>query len=446
MGRHFLRPGVRQGSLRTSAPGGYIAPAALDYWLGATQPFMYGVGDSWQGTGHELGIPLGQPMYYIVADRAGMEFGRSSVGGTTFNYAAVNLMATAVASGARCIIIIDGGNDIVAGRTSVAMLADLDTMKAMLQPWQKFFVSEIGPGSYSAPELARIETWNNTELPAWCAANGATKIDINAGLRDPDGTLQTIYDLDGKHLKTAGVLKLAELWGDAIDAYSWPAIDGTVPTIIARTTSAATDATIASTTISPAANSLLVVAVASGNASGTILPISIADTFSGGSLTWTKLQERSGTVSPAGSWGIAVFWAKTGATPGSGVITATFSATMTRDCMIVTQQRSNYNATTPIPQSVKGSSQASTLSLTLPSTPAATSLVQGFVVSRDGQLSAITPGASFTELDQGEVVISTGTNSLTLEVQYDKGSATDTVSWSTLRTVDNMGIAFEVAV
>lgn len=192
-----------------------LASPPTGWWLQFDSPFVDGIGDSWQGSGHEggdMGTGTGRPLYWMQQAHTGFTFTRHASGGTNLNHAAVTTMPQAAASGATAIILIAGGNDLAGGRTFDAMLADLDTINGLLAVGQHLFVSEVGPGNFNLPVRARLDTWNRVLLPAWCAANGATKLYINAELRNQNGTLRAEYDDDGLHMTQAGVQRLAELW------------------------------------------------------------------------------------------------------------------------------------------------------------------------------------------------------------------------------------------
>lgn len=207
------------------------------------------------------------------------------------------------------------------------------------------------------------------------------------------------------------------------------------PTVLSSVAATTAAATITSGLLSPAANALLIVAACTtANTVQTYTPASILDTLTGGSLTWTKYEVLH---NPADSSCVAVFVAQCGATPGTGIVTVTFAVNSSRRVIHVVQQAIDFHTTTPVAQSKTGTGVATTLTVTLDATPAAGSLVLGFVCSRD---SAITPGSGFTELV--ELVASTNTS---LEVEYDNASSPAAVDWSDLNTATNTAVVLEIA-
>lgn len=212
------------------------------------------------------------------------------------------------------------------------------------------------------------------------------------------------------------------------------------PTVLNSTAQTNSSAVSTSGSVSPAANALLVViaGTTAGSGGAQFANPTIADTFSGGSLTWTRqVQFEQASTSSAAT---VIFTAQTGATPGSGTVSVTWPTASTRRVIHVCQVATDFNTTTPVAQVASGGSgPATTLSLTLPGTPAASSLVMGGVVSRGDSDVDATAGANFTELV--DTAASTNTN---LQVQYDAASATTTVDWSALGTL-NAGVAIEIA-
>lgn len=209
------------------------------------------------------------------------------------------------------------------------------------------------------------------------------------------------------------------------------------PTVLDAAVASTTATTISSLSVSPAANALLIVGIESAAATAaTRLPITIADTFSGGSLTWTKRGEPE-HIGAATAATLTVWTAITGATPGSGIITTTQAATSNRRGLHVTQVASGYNTTTPVKQAKSGSGAADPLILTLDATPDTDSLILAFIAAR--QVVAVTPDAAFTELSD----VSAGTNHCG-EVQYDAAGADTTVQWSAVGTTANAGCALEI--
>lgn len=212
------------------------------------------------------------------------------------------------------------------------------------------------------------------------------------------------------------------------------------PTLLNTNTDTATNATIASGSISPAGNALLIAIIATGNTAGTFTPTSMADALSGGSLTWNKISELGATS--VQSWVIAAFWAVTGATPGSGVVTGTFAANGVRDVIHILQVASGFNPTTPIVQFKTGATVDNFLTVTLDATPDTGNLVIGGVASR-GDTAGIIVGTTFTEL--ADTLTTGGANATAMQSQFDNASPPAGCDWTGLGVTNNVGIAFEIA-
>lgn len=204
------------------------------------------------------------------------------------------------------------------------------------------------------------------------------------------------------------------------------------PTQLDAKSDSATASTIVSNSVSPSSNTLLLVAGATRDAS--VASASISTTLSNVG-TWTVLT-RDG---PGASYGSLVLgYAVVTGAPGSGTVTVNFGVSCTRHSIVVAEIASGYSTSSPVVQNKNGTSSASTLSLTLDSTPISNSTVFAAVASRGA--TAITPGSNFTELSE----IGTGSGNPAIEVEYDANSATTTVDWSTLGTAGNAGIGIEI--
>jgi hypothetical protein len=210
------------------------------------------------------------------------------------------------------------------------------------------------------------------------------------------------------------------------------------PTVLTQLGQTTTSATITSASVSPAANSLLIVCAGGTHSAGSTLSVAITDALSGGSLTWNDVEH---TIGASNSANTVIAWAICGATPGSGAITATWSVSHARRSLFVIQVATGFDTTTPIRQSkVNAQTGGTTLTITLDSTPLAGSLVIGAVEHRQGTVATATPGGNFTTLGTQQNA-GTGT---ALHVQYDNASATTAVDWSTLSNVAAAGVAIEI--
>lgn len=136
--------------------------------------------------------------------------------GENMSWVASTGAVSAVASGAKNIIVHCGINDIQQAREWSAVEADLDTIAALIGAGQTLLIDEILPDTnFTDGQSATTREWNGY-LATWCAANGARLIrchDAMGQLRISTGQLDdltTEYDKgDGVHLSPAGVTALA---------------------------------------------------------------------------------------------------------------------------------------------------------------------------------------------------------------------------------------------
>jgi hypothetical protein len=191
------------------------------------------------------------------------------------------------------------------------------------------------------------------------------------------------------------------------------------PTILSTTTASDGNNTLASNSVSPAANSLVVVIAMWAAASADVVtPYGIGDTFSGG-LSWTKHVEAERNTASRGA-SVVIWTAPAGASPGSGVITATGSNNSNRRVLQVIEVASGFNAASPVNQ-FKGAvdSDVDPFVLTLDSTPDSDSLVIYGSAHRGS--AAVTGDAAYVLLDG----TSAGSNSDSV-TQYQNGGSPDT--------------------
>lgn len=147
----------------------------------------------------------------------------------------------------------------------------------------------------------------------------------------------------------------------------------------------------------PDANAVLVVIVV---ASDTVA----AGSMTGGSLTWTKatsaLFDGTGTV--------YLFWALTGASPGSTTITFDCTGDNASGCVLMAFSATGTDLTTPVRQSKARTATAANPNLTLDAAMLPTGgYIAGFGMSRNPPVSA--PPASWTEIaDTGYANNTTG--------------------------------------
>lgn len=136
-------------------------------------------------------------------------------------------------------------------------------------------------------------------------------------------------------------------------------------------------------------------------------------------------------------------------TPGSaGNVRVTFGANC--QCKIIqVSQITGHNQADPVVQSASAVGTGTTLEVTLPGSPAATSLVSGMVSNHElaGTASAPAPGTGFTEIDQDTVALTPGAIAYrnTQQNQFDLASADATCDWTGLVARQSIGWAVEIA-
>jgi hypothetical protein len=208
------------------------------------------------------------------------------------------------------------------------------------------------------------------------------------------------------------------------------------PTVLDTVTSSGSGSGISSNSISPTGNALLIaVATPTSATAATRLPIAITDTFSP-AITWVK-QAEDERIGAADTATITIWTALLGATPGSGVVTATASASNNRRCLHILEVASDFNTTTPVKQSGSNDGATDPLIITLGATPDSDSLVIAAIAVR-GSIT-ITKDTDYTEL----IASQAGANHRA-QIQYDAASADTTVQWSNLGTLLSAGVAIEI--
>jgi hypothetical protein len=167
--------------------------------------------------------------------------------------------------------------------------------------------------------------------------------------------------------------------------------------------------TCTSASISPTADSLLIITCVSGATAGTY---AFSATTLSNISSWGMIQQSSGNER------VGILWAKITGSPGTGTISITGfgSPGTTRAAMHVME----VVGAKDIRQTKIGTTTATTPSITLDYTPLASSLVVGAI-----GLYGVTipPGTNFTELSESN-------SNRALETEYDLTDATTTVSWN----------------
>lgn len=211
------------------------------------------------------------------------------------------------------------------------------------------------------------------------------------------------------------------------------------PTHLAGVTDTNNTATIATGSISPSANALLLVAFGLLGASPITLD-SLATTLSNvGAWTIIQVVFDDGVASGARYNRCAIAYAQITGSPGTGTITATISAN-NRHKILRVAEVTGHNTGTPVAQNNTNTGNGTTLTVTLPGSPGATSMVFG-AIHNEANLTGITPGTDFTEI--GETSLDS-TNDSMLQNQYDNGGADTTCDWSNLNTAGSAGVAIEI--
>jgi hypothetical protein len=168
----------------------------------------------------------------------------------------------------------------------------------------------------------------------------------------------------------------------------------TTPVLLSATTATGSSSSHTSDSLSPSSNALLLVIASNVSAGDLLLPVTIGDTFSGGSLTWTLQASAENTQDQTAA--IALFTAPAGTAPGTGTITVTWSANGNRHILQVLEIRAGYDALVPVLQAVQGSTTASALSLSLTTAPEFDSMIIGAIASQDAD--GVSPGVGYVEL------------------------------------------------
>lgn len=212
--------------------------------------------------------------------------------------------------------------------------------------------------------------------------------------------------------------------------------------LITHTYSGAADASETTPSISPSANALLYVGVAvfiSNADPGTIS--SITTTLSGVG-SWTV---HSPVASSNSRMRLAIATAQCGASPGTGTITVNLSGLGATRWIVFVGEVTGHDTTTPITQSKNNSAASGTsITVTLDSTPASTSLVLGMVLDNYATNTNIASGTDFSELVEQEIT------NIQAQMQYNLNDADTTCDWSSLNGAGTasgglLAIAIEIA-
>lgn len=193
-------------------------------------------------------------------------------------------------------------------------------------------------------------------------------------------------------------------------------------------------------TVSPTADALLVMVVHMRDSGASPNGFSATDTFTG-TGSWTNQAEIESQADGDGSI-CCILTAQAGSSPGSGTVTTWWSLNNNRGVFHLFEI-TGHDETTPVVQTKTGSGTATTLSLTLDSTPETDSIVIGAIAQ--GYSGAIDPGTDFTELVETEHTSTPDLSKIVGQIQYDMTPGSTTVDWSSLNTYNNVACAIEVA-
>lgn len=203
------------------------------------------------------------------------------------------------------------------------------------------------------------------------------------------------------------------------------------PTLLNASSSGTLASSYTTPSISPSSDNLVLVLIGmrklNGSSGGSI------SSFSGLSLSWTHLA----TTARNGDAWVDAFYAQAGSSPGSGTIAFSITGNATdqrwSDIVVhIIEVPSSFNTSSPVAQSkaILSSGAHTTLSGTLDSSPAATSLVIGMIAQMGDTDGVITPGGNYTEL--ADTSTGTGGADVTVETEYDDSPGSTTVDWSGL--------------
>ncbi len=193
---------------------------------------------------------------------------------------------------------------------------------------------------------------------------------------------------------------------------------------------------VTTASISPAPNSVIIAAVGGRNPSG---GANVTPTLSGAGLTWTLIG--SALDGSGGSRSVVMFYAITGASPGSGALTFSYGSTSEQNFMWSVDQFSGANLSSPIVQQASvtpatGTTSGVTVKLAALASGDAS---YGFVRQNNGSV-AVSPGSGFTQLSNVNNV-STGTGSAETALNL----ALVSWNWGSVASNTPVGMAIEIA-
>lgn len=208
------------------------------------------------------------------------------------------------------------------------------------------------------------------------------------------------------------------------------------PTVLVTSTVAVATDPFTTGSVSPTANSILLVLISATTNAGSPTIVDVTSTLSGMG-TWTEIADiahSAATKALAAAW-----YSIAGGSPGTGTITVDASSAFARWTVTVVEIASGYDTSTPAINAKTGTGTSATPSLTLDSSPAASSIVMGLITSLGDD--GVTPGAAYTELVDAT---SGGGNAARQEIEYDTSPGSTTVDWADAGVTSNAFLAFEI--
>lgn len=208
------------------------------------------------------------------------------------------------------------------------------------------------------------------------------------------------------------------------------------PVVLNTSTVAVATDPFTTASVSPTANSLLLILISVVTNAGSPNIVGVSSTLSGMSA-WNEIAD---IAHSAGTKALsAAYVAQCGAAPGTGTVTVDGSSAFARWTVTIVEIATGYNASTPAINVKTGTGTSATPSLTLDSSPASDSVVLGLVTSLGDD--GITPGAAYTELVDAT---SGGSNAARQQAEYDTSPGSTTVDWADAGVTSNAFLAFEV--
>lgn len=189
-------------------------------------------------------------------------------------------------------------------------------------------------------------------------------------------------------------------------------------------------------TLNPGASALLLVAGTAAHSIQDVSVSSVTDTLTG-TGSWTIRQRQSSLSSRFVTWWA---WAVAGGSPGSGTITVSFSPTALRYAVAWMECASGFDTGSPETQ-FDDDAGTGDISISL-ATPAAQAMCIGSFGSRNDS-DGITPGSGFSEI--ADIDSGGSSTQARSQTEYDNTSPDGVVDVTGMGTLNNLGVALEIA-